>query len=60
MRFPWLFLIVVGVGSCVVGQRDRLTRLILPPPPAANSLPTRIFIPEASSPPLITQGAGTR
>ncbi len=60
MRFPWLFLIVVGVGSCVVGQRDHLTRLILPPPQAENALPTHTFIPEASPPPLITQGTGTR
>ena len=60
MRFPWLLSIVLGVGSCLVGQSDRVVRLILPPAQTANSTPTRLFVPEASPPPLITQGAGTR
>jgi hypothetical protein len=60
MRFPWLLSIVVGVGSCLALQGDRVVRLIMPPPQASHPTPTRLFVPEASPPPLITQGAGTR
>jgi hypothetical protein len=61
MRFPWLLsMLVVEFSSCLVGQSDRIGRLVMPSAPVTNSTPARLFMLEASPPPLITQGAGTR